>query len=160
MPYAHATHAPTDLDLPTHAEWVFVGAREAGSTSVALGAFGRRDEVLKRTSDNKPHKHNDVWWYRTDGYSFGFAPSPDVSQYRADSLYPRDERRLSWHLQGDGGWRAGGVCDLNGETPWRKLFFCGYRARPLYRRRSARSTCTWATPVATSSTTPSSKAEG
>ena len=102
-----------------------MGAREAGSTSVALGAFGRRDEVLKRTEHNKPHKHNDVWWYRTDNYSFGFAPSPDVSQYRADSLYPRDERRLSWHLQGDGGWRAGGVCDLNGETPWRKLILYG-----------------------------------
>ena len=126
VPYAHATHAPTDLDtLPTHAEWVFVGAREAGSTSVALGAFGRRDEVLKRTEHNKPHKHNDVWWFLTDKYSFGFAPSPDVSQYRADSLYPRDERRLSWHLQGDGGWRAGGVCDLNGETPWRKLILYG-----------------------------------
>ena len=124
-PYSAATHS-LDLDsLPEHAEWVFVGAREAGSTAVSLGAFGRREEVLRPTAQNKPHKHNDVWWYRTDNYSFGFAPSPDISQYRADSLYPRDDRRLSWHLQGDGGWRAGANCDLNSETPWRKLIFYG-----------------------------------
>ena len=106
-PYSHATRA-YDLDsIPAHADWVFVGAREAGSSAVALGAFGRREEVLQTTPQNEPHKHNDVWWYRTDNFSFGFAPTPEISQYRADSFAPRDERRLSWHLQGDGGWRAG-----------------------------------------------------
>ena len=66
-----------------------------------------------------------MWWYRTSSYSFGFSPTQDVSQYRADALQPRDERRLSWHLQGDGGWRAGGVCDLNGQTAWRKVVLYG-----------------------------------
>ena len=124
-PYHHPT-SNLDLDsVPAHAEWLFVGAREAGSHSVALGAFGRREEVLAVTPQNQPHRHNDVWWYRTSSYSFGFSPTQDVSQYRADALQPRDERRLSWHLQGDGGWRAGGVCDLNGQTAWRKVVLYG-----------------------------------
>ena len=125
QPYCHATRE-ADLDaIPPSADWVFVGARQAGATTVALGAFGKRDEVLRPTKQNAPHRHNDVWWYRTPNYSFGFAPQPDVAQHRADSAAPRDERRLSWHLQGDGGWRAGAATDLNAPTTWRKLIFYG-----------------------------------
>ena len=124
-PYPHATRE-LDLDsIPAHADWVFIGAREAGATDVALGAFAKRDEVLRPTKQNAPHKHNDVWWYRTENYSFGFSPVPEVAQHRADTAAPKDERRLSWHLQGDGGWRAGAATDLNTPTPWRKLIFYG-----------------------------------
>ncbi|KOO28234.1 kinesin-like protein kif17-like protein [Chrysochromulina tobinii] len=125
VPYSHATTAYHLDTIPSHAEWVFVGAREAGANAVALGAFGKRDDVLRRTPHNEPHEHNGVWWYRTDGYSFGFAPNSELQQYRADSMNPRDPQRLSWHLQGDGGWRAGQYTDLNGETPWRKLICYG-----------------------------------
>ena len=51
---------------------------------------------------------------------------PPSSQYRADSAATRDPQRLSWHLQGGGGWRAGTTCDLNSELPWRKLIFYGF----------------------------------
>jgi hypothetical protein len=108
-PYEHATKA-SDLDsIPSSAEWVLVGARESGKAVLKVCAFGRRDEVLKRTArKNKPHEHNGAWWYFTDGRSFGFAPDSTIDQQIADIHNGDDPKRLSWHLEGDqGGYRAG-----------------------------------------------------
>ena len=106
--YAQGTTA-LDLDsIPLSANWVLIGARHNESDVLQLCAVGRRDEVLKRTKMIEPHEHNDVWWYFTDGVSFGFAPDGVIKQQQADTHNHRDNKRLSWHLGGSsGGYRAG-----------------------------------------------------
>ena len=79
-PYSHATRDEELQSVPAAAKWVFVGAWQEGSPTVAVGAFGRREAVLQRTERNQPHEHNGVWWYLTDGQSFGFAASPNVGR--------------------------------------------------------------------------------
>ena len=57
VPYSHATTSYHLDSIPSHAEWVWVGAREAGRTTVALGAFGKRNEVSWREARGpSPHR--------------------------------------------------------------------------------------------------------
>ena len=121
--------------MPAEATHVFVGARDADGV-IVLGACGRRDEVLRRTeSTTEAHEDNGVFWYFTfeddeHPVSFGFSRVPAISLNSADVLgsgdfqHEADEDghyRLSWHLDGGSGWRAGHRTeDLEG---WTKLLY-------------------------------------
>ena len=131
--YTHATKR-ADLAVPSSAKWVFVGARSPEGT-ITIGAVGARDEVLKETPRNRPHEHNGVAWYLTEGASFGFAPAGcEVHQSDADPLDSdsdddmdnQGDFRLSWHLDNHcGGYRAGCIQpDDEEHEGWRKLLFC------------------------------------
>ena len=122
-PYKHATSS-SDLQVPSSAEYVFVGARSPDGT-ITLGAFGTRAAVLRATPLNTPHLHNGMYWYSTTGKSFGFAPTATIDQGSADTHYREDARRLSWFLDqsGWGGWRAGATLGLGSNTQWRKLVY-------------------------------------
>ena len=127
--------------VPQEATHVFVGARRPDGT-IALGACGERDEVLRRSSGpdfpSTAREHNGVYWYfhtdhGEDGV-FGFSRVAAVSLETADTLgsgYPgfdsADEDghyRMSWHIgSGDNGegWRAGQMCDEELVDGWKKL---------------------------------------
>ena len=131
--YTHVTKL-ADLAVPSSAKWVFVGARSPEGT-ITIGAVGARDEVLKETPRNRPHEHNGVAWYLTEGASFGFAPAGcEVHQSDADPLDSdsdddmdnQGDFRLSWHLDNHcGGYRAGCIQpDDEEHEGWRKLLFC------------------------------------
>jgi hypothetical protein len=69
--------------------------------------------ILTATTPNQPRLVNGAWWYFTPGKSFGFAPNSTINQDRADNFgckykgYCDDPKRLSWDLDGTGGWRLG-----------------------------------------------------
>jgi len=67
-----------------------------------------------------------VAWYLTEKESFGFAPAGcRVAQLDADILGGQGGFRLSWHLNGEDGYRAGNIIlddDAEGSR-WRKLLY-------------------------------------
>mmetsp|Transcript_47755 Transcript_47755/g.156407 ORF Transcript_47755/g.156407 Transcript_47755/m.156407 type:complete len:370 (+) Transcript_47755:95-1204(+) len=61
-PYSHVTTLMKIESVPAEATHIFVGARAPDGT-IALGACGRRDEVLRRTSsENETHEENGAFW--------------------------------------------------------------------------------------------------
>ena len=124
--YSHST-AREDLEVPEDAKWVFVGAR-APDGGLAVGAFGPRDVVLRETPSGVadmacPSESNGVHWYLTAGKAFGFAPTAKIKLYNADMLAEQGYGRLSWHLTGNGGYRAGSKMNLNSSVEWRKQIY-------------------------------------
>ena len=136
-PYSHVTTLMKIESVPAEATHIFVGARAPDGT-IALGACGRRDEVLRRTSsENETHEENGAFWYNyiedeeEDGGSFGFSRVAAVTLCTADVLgcdygsSKVDEDghyRLSWHTEGSAGWRAGTEVNLEARE-WRKLMY-------------------------------------
>ena len=133
--YSLATTVEEIESVPPEATHVFVGARDPDGR-IALGACGRRDEVLRRTVGDETHKENGACWYfsfnHDDPRSFGFSRVAAVELYEADILgsgrmSALDEDghfRLSWHADG-GGWRAGQIVDDGGHEldGWTKLLY-------------------------------------
>jgi len=143
--YLEGTRLDVIESIPASASHVFVGARRPDGT-IALGAFGRRDQVLLRTrTSTETREENGVWWYNyvedggdeeeLEAQSFGFSRVPEVELEVADILgsgemdSPVDEDglyRLSWHTADDG-WRAGQEAALNHTRPsssrWRQMLY-------------------------------------
>jgi hypothetical protein len=114
-----------DLD-PGKGEWLCIGAREVGKDVLLLAAMAKRQDVLRKTSkQNETHQANGAYWYCYHGKSFGFSKLPTVSLTAADTEDSDGEYRLSWHLNGNGGWRAGKAKNLSssGSTTHEKLIF-------------------------------------
>ena len=122
-PYSHVTTASDLLSVPASAKLIFVGARNPEG-KITLGAVGARDVVLQETKHNKTRQDNEVEWYLTPTKSFGFAPAgATILQYSADTTMVEEAaKRLSWHLNGNSGFRAGDN-RLNVNDQWRKLVF-------------------------------------
>ena len=76
---------------------------------------------------NKAKAHNGAFWYCVANRAFGFAPSPAVSLGSADTVDPQGrkdgDRRMSWHLNGSGGYRAGRETGLNSSREWLKVVY-------------------------------------
>ena len=84
--------------------------------------------MLKDTPINRPHEYNGVDWHLTEKKPFGFAPAGcEVAQDFADALDSQGEFRLSWHLDGNDGYRAGNIIpDADAEDwlfRWRKMLY-------------------------------------
>lgn len=135
VPYSDATTNDILDGVPSTAMHVFIGA--AGPDGrILLGAVGDRGKVLaKTTSQTVANEHSGTFWYRVDGTwpdrgAFGFSRVAKIELIPADVLgsghgldHPRNEDgryRLSWHLHGVGGWRAG---HLNKTEGVRKLIY-------------------------------------
>ena len=101
-------------------QYVAVGAKQAGSSTLALVAVARASEAFSQHCDAR--LANGAYWYNCDGRSFGFAPSSSISLSSADTLSDQCAYRLSWHL-GSGGWRAGCRTDLNSDTNYYKQIY-------------------------------------
>ena len=98
-----------------------VGGMGTGSENIELCAFGLTKNVISQTTRNQPNKHGSVYWYLTDGVSFGFSPVYKISQCNVDLEDTSDKKRLSWYITGSGGWRVGDVTDLWSSTSWKKI---------------------------------------
>ncbi|UJR10254.1 hypothetical protein I4U23_014464 [Adineta vaga] len=103
---------------------IIVGAiLGTASTELKIAAMGPSEILSLESPLNQPTKFGNVNWYLTPNYSFGFAPAcSTINCYCADyGERENAENRLSWHLSGDGGYRAGIFKDLVHNTEWRKI---------------------------------------
>ena len=104
---------------------LLVAPAPAASSSPCVQLTGGADET---------HEDNGVYWYFCPERSFGFSPVPEVELEDADILGMGDDEddvehgrfRLSWHLEGSEGWRAGRLAELgegHGPDGWKKLAY-------------------------------------
>ena len=85
--------------------------------------------VFAATPLNTPTLENGSYFYFTAGTSIGFAPNSTVVQGSADTQDAftcnagnGGDLRLSWHLTGVGGWRAGCSIGLNASPEPRAVY--------------------------------------
>ncbi len=88
---------------------MFVGAREASTGRILLGAYGLSDDVFETTSDvYNGHASNGVYWYNYQGRAFGFSAEQGINLSPGDISSSNSESRLSWLVgRKVGGYRAG-----------------------------------------------------
>lgn len=90
--------------------YLFVGAIADGTNVFKLGAYDKASIILQTTPRDGTQLSNDVHWYFTPGYSFGFLDSPDLIQNPVDRGVSHSDSRLSWSLSQDQeGFRAGSL---------------------------------------------------
>ncbi|CAF3719515.1 unnamed protein product [Rotaria sp. Silwood1] len=124
QPYSHRTRS---IDLVQVAgvcrNEVIVAASINGS--ILLAAVGPASVLTTNTTWNQPQKFGDVFWYRTSGKSFGFAPTFTIRQTQGDNEDLSSSLRLSWLLDQDlGGYRAGVTRSLAESSIWYKTIYC------------------------------------
>ena len=126
QPYSHRTRTRTD-DLSQLSgicqNDVLVAA--SFNNSISLAAVGPASVLTLNKVWNRPQLVGQVYWYRTNGQSFGFSPLPAVRQTSGDKEDLTSPLRLSWILdQSAGGYRAGTTRALTDSSLWRKVIFC------------------------------------
>ncbi|CAF1051250.1 unnamed protein product [Adineta steineri] len=123
--YGHVTTVEELRELKLRCKkQIIVGAIQGSSSTILkLAAMGPSEILLLDSPLNEPTKFGNVNWYLTPDYSFGFAPSCSVINCFCADYGEKDnsENRLSWHLSGDGGYRAGIFKDLVHDNEWRKI---------------------------------------
>ncbi|CAF1033858.1 unnamed protein product [Rotaria sordida] len=93
--------------------------------SISLAAAGPASVLTLNTIWNQPQLFGQVYWYRTNGKSFGFSPLPTIRQTSADNEDLNSPLRLSWLLdQNIGGYRAGAIRSLPDNSIWHKVIYC------------------------------------
>ncbi|CAF3308789.1 unnamed protein product [Rotaria socialis] len=123
-PYSHRTRT---IDLAQIAgicrNEVIVAATVNGS--IILAAVGPASVLTTNTTWNQPQQFGDVFWYRTPGKSFGFAPTFTIRQTQGDNEDLSNPLRLSWLLDQDlGGYRVGATRSLTDSSIWYKTIYC------------------------------------
>ena len=79
-------------------------------------ACGNCNSVTTKTTLDKPHYENGVYWYFTPQYSFGYSNIPSIQQGQADTIDQSSTKKVSWHLDlNAGGWRCGNNTWLNND---------------------------------------------
>jgi hypothetical protein len=124
QPYSHKTRLE-DLNQVAGIchNHVLVGATFNGTMSLA--AVGPSSVLTLNTLWNQPQQFSQVYWYRTSGKSFGFAPLSTIRQTSGDNEDLSSPLRLSWALdQNIGGYRAGTTRSLHDSSLWHKVIFC------------------------------------
>jgi len=131
------TFADTQSWLSTYSGYeVFVGAIDSKG-QVYIGATGLADDVFKQTFSTNTavaNSSSDLYWYNVSDSSFGFTPTSSIRLISADVVGTSDfgyaddgynALRLSWHLSGGGGWRAGSQLWLNSSSDYNKVVLVG-----------------------------------
>ena len=124
QPYSHKTTTDNLNQIAglCH-DQVLVAATFNGSISIA--AVGPSSVLTLNTSWNRTEKFGQVYWYRTNGTSFGFSPLPSIRQTSGDNMDIDSPLRLSWILdQNTGGYRAGAIHSLYDNSLWHKVIYC------------------------------------
>ena len=125
FPYNHVTTVEELRALKSRCkQHIIVGAIQGSSSTVLKIAAKGPSEILSLNSPlNQPTKYGNTYWYLTLTKSFGFAPSSTTIKCHDADYGETDnsEKRLSWHLDGFGGYRAGTVKELNDNSEWRKI---------------------------------------
>ncbi|CAF1927214.1 unnamed protein product [Rotaria magnacalcarata] len=124
-PYSHVTTIADLRALISQCnKQIMVGAIQGSSSMILkIAAMGPLEILSLNSPLNQPTTFGNVNWYLTPSKSFGFAPSSTTINCSSADYDESDntENRLSWHLQGDGGWRAGTAKSLNNNSEWRKI---------------------------------------
>ena len=88
-----------------------------GDEFVVLGQAPMDDVTFDTGNSNVTHQANNIEWYFSDSYSWGFAPlGESVSRNSCDTAPTAQEQRLCWHSNGgnmNGGWSCGSDRSLN-----------------------------------------------
>lgn len=121
--YEHDYAHPTTFDeiyFYDSSGFYCVGAYETNQDKLILCAFGDQN-IFK---ENKLTGFceilcNDVFWYLRKGSSFGFSDKKEISLFQADTM--NGDKRLSWHLEGSGGYRIGDMINLNNSKQYNKI---------------------------------------
>lgn len=123
-PYSHRTTMADFSQAITQfgAQALLLGARRAGEDQLVVAAMGNVEAVVAERDEAATRHHNGVHWYCQKGKSVGFAPKPTVELDSADTVDLACKERLSWHLNGCGGWRAGSCIGLDTDE-WEKVVF-------------------------------------
>ena len=100
---------------------ICLGGGQAGSDSIRVVACAACSDVITDTAINSPVYHGLAYWYLSDPTSVGFSPTSTISQGQADTYDITNELRLSWHLTGSDGYRAGSI--VNPGTTYYKYVF-------------------------------------
>lgn len=82
---------------------ICVGGGATGDDTLRLVACGNCLNVLTETQRNKPQQIGTVFWYWQRGMSFGFSPKSKINQANSDVNEPKNEQRLSWHVDNNFG---------------------------------------------------------
>ena len=127
-PFSHSTSQTSLNNCNYHPEAkVFIGAVNGDSGKFAVAAGGVAGKVFAKTASTEAALlSNGVYWYNVDGKSFGFSPNSRIFLADADTYDINSESRLSWHVNGDGGWRAGSANSLSDDDNWRKVIYYKY----------------------------------
>jgi hypothetical protein len=133
-PYYHTTDAVALRTAAAAAgctHVVVAAARQAlvgGEEELKVAAAGAVDVVLRGTAGNETRVSHGVHWYCRRERGLGFAPNDNIEKgdCGADGNCPDDTLRLSWRLNGSGGYRAGNVMvgllpNIPHSHMWRKL---------------------------------------
>lgn len=124
QPYSHKT-CITDLNQAAGIcrNEVLVGATY--NQSIVLAAVGPATVLSVNTLWNQPQQFGQVYWYRTNGKSFGFAPDSSIRQTLGDNYDLTNSQRLSWILDQDiGGYRVGSTRSFIDDSLWHKIIYC------------------------------------
>ncbi len=109
-------------DLASVDMFLVAAFQDNAQTNFHLGAYVSKADMCTQTARNTPRlSSSGSWFYWTPGKSFGFSPTSTINQINADFGTPGN--RLSWHLDGQGGYRAGDVLSLTNDATWRKRIY-------------------------------------
>ncbi len=113
-------------------QYVAVGAKQEGSSTLALVAVTRASEAFDKHCDTL--LSNGAYWYNCVGRSFGFAPSSSISLQYVDTESSQCEYRLSWYVDLNfGGWRAGCAIGLYDSSYYKQIYILsGSKMCPQY----------------------------
>jgi hypothetical protein len=125
VPYSDAsTQAKLAACSTDPNQFVAVGVKQAGSSTLDVVAVARASEVFAQHCDAR--LANGAYWYNCVGQSFGFAASSSISLRFsvADITSDQCEYRLSWPVDnGFGGWRAGCSTELYYSSSYYKQIY-------------------------------------
>ena len=124
QPYSHPTRTDDLNQLAglCHND-VLVGATY--KQSLVLAAVGPATVLSINTPWNQPQQFGQVYWYRTNGKSFGFSPDSVIRQTSGDTNDITNTKRLSWILdQNVGGYRVGSTRAIVDDSLWHKVVYC------------------------------------
>lgn len=94
--------------------WIAYACGPVGSNTLRLFAAGDKAVVGQSTGlSSECHESNGAWWYLWDGKSAGFAESQLVVLNSGDISQQFRNTRISFHLNGAGGFRCGNVVGIN-----------------------------------------------
>jgi hypothetical protein len=145
VPYSDAsTQAKLAACSKDPNQFVAVGVKQAGSSTLDLVAVARASDVFAQHCDAR--LANGAYWYNCVGRSFGFAASSNIrlssGSFVADITSDQCEYRLSWPVDyGFGGWRAGCSTELYYSSSYYKQIYIlsgGKRDLPLERSSARR----------------------
>ena len=107
-PYSHATSEEEIRAAVDGYGSMLVGAKASSGETLELCAAGEVGKVLKPTHSRYDfHEENGAHWYFWEGKAFGFSKGKQVDLFWADVCQFQGDDRLSWVLDGRGGWRVG-----------------------------------------------------